>query len=71
MRIFLKHEPLFAILPVILVLADRKKDTILKGRKLYPRFISHADGDFTDVAAVLEKKFENIKSKKIDRKEVN
>ena len=39
----------------ILVLPDREPDTIAIGHSLYPRFISYADGDLLDVAAVLEK----------------
>lgn len=45
-------------IPVILVLPDGKKETVSKGCKLYPRFISAIDSDFTDVAAVLEKMLE-------------
>jgi hypothetical protein len=46
---------LFYDLRIILILPDRKKETISKGLKLYPRYLSYADGDFSDVAAVLEK----------------
>lgn len=38
---------------IILILPDRKEDTIRKGYSLYPRFLSYANGDFKDVAAVL------------------
>ena len=47
---------LFADIPVILILPDRKKETIAKGHKLYPRFLSYIDGNFADVALVLNKK---------------
>ena len=39
----------------ILVLPDREPDTISIGHTLYPRFISYADSDLQDVAAVLDK----------------
>ena len=42
-------------IPLILVLPDGERETISKGYKLYPRFISFINSDFTDVAAVLEK----------------
>jgi len=47
---------LFADIPIILILPDRKKETIAKGHKLYPRFLSYIDGNFEDVALVLNKK---------------
>jgi hypothetical protein len=40
---------------IILVLPDRKDGTIAKGHRLQPRFLTYADGDFLDVAAVLIK----------------
>lgn len=43
---------------LILVLPDRKKETIAKGHLLRPRYLTYADGDFTDVAAVLGKMLE-------------
>ena len=46
---------LFFDLRVILILPDREKETISKGHKLYPRYLSYVDGDFSDVAAVLKK----------------
>ena len=42
-------------LRVILVLPDREGDTIAKGHTLGPRFLSYADSNFIDVAAVLSK----------------
>jgi hypothetical protein len=42
-------------LRIILILPDREHETISMGFKLYPRFVSYADGDFSDVAAVLGK----------------
>lgn len=40
---------------IILVVPDRKKETIAAGHLLRPRFLGFADDDFTDVAAVLSK----------------
>jgi hypothetical protein len=38
---------------IILVLPDREKDTIEKGHRLYPRFVSYLDSNLEEVAAVL------------------
>ncbi len=38
---------------IILVLPDREKDTIEKGHRLYPRFMSYLDSNLEEVAAVL------------------
>lgn len=40
---------------IMLILPDREEDTIAKGHSLRPRFLTYADGDFLDVAAVLGK----------------
>ncbi len=40
-------------LRTIIILPDRKDDTVSRALTLYPRFISYADSDFSDVAAVL------------------
>ena len=40
---------------IILILPNRKKETVSGGLSLYPRFMSFADSDFKDVSAVLEK----------------
>jgi len=45
----------FNDLRIILILPDGDQETIAKGHSLRPRFLSFADGDFTDVAAVLHK----------------
>ncbi len=42
-------------LRVILVLPDGQAQTISDGHALRPRFVSYADGDFSDVAAVVVK----------------
>lgn len=52
--VILIHDLLVDI-PIILVLPDREKETISKGTKLHPRFISYMDSDFSDIQAVLEK----------------
>ncbi len=44
---------------IILILPDVESDTIALGHKLFPRFISYADGNFKDVAAVLKKMLGN------------
>ena len=44
---------------IILILPDTEGDTVSMGFKLYPRFASYADGNFKDVAAVLEKMLRN------------
>ena len=44
---------------IILVLPDREDGTIAKGHRLYPRFLTYADSDFLDVAAVLSKMLQN------------
>jgi hypothetical protein len=46
---------LFWNLRIILIIPDRKSETVAMGHMLRPRFLSYADGDFNDVAAVLEK----------------
>ncbi|MCP3875379.1 MAG: hypothetical protein GY699_19770 [Desulfobacteraceae bacterium] len=48
---------------IILILPDSKCDLITKAIKLYPRYISYATNDFTDVNLVLEKMINNYKSK--------
>ena len=40
---------------IILISPDREKNTVAMGHILHPRFLSNADSDFKDVAAVLEK----------------
>jgi len=50
-------------MPIILILPDRNRDTIHKGHKLYPRFLSYMDSDFIDVALVLNKMLRNAYAK--------
>ena len=48
---------LLSDLRIILILPDRKNETVRKGRSLYPRYVSYADDDFRDISAVLHKMF--------------
>lgn len=59
----LSIKDLFDDIKIILILPDSNKDTISLGYKLYPRFVSYADSNFMDVAAVLEKMFRVINNK--------
>ena len=54
---------LLADIPVILILPDQKKKTIDLGHKFCPRFLSYMDGDFSDVALVLNKMLRNAYAK--------
>ena len=45
-------------LRIILILPDWKRDTIVKGHTLRPRFLTYADTDFSDIGAVLNKMLE-------------
>jgi hypothetical protein len=47
---------------IILILPDRKEDTIRKGHSLYPRFLNYVDGDFKNVVDVLAKMLKNMNS---------
>jgi len=60
-EVFLIRNLLFDI-PLILILPDRKPDTIAKGHKLRPRFITYADGDFSEFAPVLEKMTQRLRA---------
>ena len=53
---------------LILILPDHERTTISKGHKLYPRFVSYIDSDFSDVTAVLDKMIHGSFKKKL-RKE--
>ncbi len=46
---------------LILILPDRNKQTVSKGHQLCPRYVSFADGDFSDVGAVLNKMISNMR----------
>ncbi len=49
---------------LILILPDREDKTISNGHKLYPRYVSYADSDFSDVGAVLKKMIANTRHNK-------
>ncbi len=46
---------------LILILPDRKNQTMSKGHRLCPRYVSYSDGDFSDVGAVLNKMIANVR----------
>lgn len=46
---------LLADLKIVLILPDRDRATIVQGHRLRPRFLSYADSDLSDIAAVLGK----------------
>jgi len=53
-------------LPIILILPGQSHDLVTKGHSLRPRFLTFADSDFSDVAAVLTKMLTNVDSKEND-----
>ena len=57
--VLLSISDLLDDLRVILLLPNREKDTIAKGHTLRPRFLTYADSNFSDVAAVLSKMLQN------------
>ncbi len=42
-------------LPIALVLPDAERETILKGHKFYPRFITFVESDYSDLSLALQK----------------
>jgi hypothetical protein len=60
---FFLIRDLLVDIPIILILPDRKKETIHLGHKLCPRFLSYIDGNFSDVALVLNKMMRNACAK--------
>ena len=56
----LRIRHLFQNIKTILILPDRENETITKGHRLRPRFLSYADRNFVEVAVVLEKMLENV-----------
>ena len=55
----LSIKDLMLNLRIILILGDAEEDTIAKGHKLRPRFLTYSDSDSADVAAVLSKMLGN------------
>ncbi len=71
LRDVLSIRHLFDNIRIILILPDRKNETIVLGHKLRPRFLSYTDSDFKDVAAVLKKMFTVLDFSNEKLKEVN
>lgn len=46
-------QSLFGNIPIILILPDRRADTIMKGHSMHPRYLSFKDNKLEDVRAVL------------------
>lgn len=49
---------------IILIVPDRKPETVAMGHILRPRFLSYADGNFKDFEEVLKKMLEHSDSKR-------
>lgn len=47
---------------IILVLPDQTQATVAAGHRLYPRFISYLDSDFSDVRSVLQTMLHNVET---------
>ncbi len=54
-----KFKEMILRIPTILILPDQNRETLTKGFVLRPRFLTYADGDFSDVRDV----FRNIVGK--------
>ena len=61
---FIALRELLDGLSIILILPHRGNGALSKWHCLYPRFVTDADSDFKDVAAVLGKMYWNLKDKK-------
>ena len=48
-------KDLMSDVPILLILPDRKRSTISTGHRLYPRFVTYVDSDFSDLVSVLGK----------------
>lgn len=48
-------QDLVTDVPVIMVLPDSDEETVAAGHLFRPRYLTYTDGNFSDVAAVLEK----------------
>ena len=71
LRDVLSIRHLFDNIKIVLILPDRKNETIVIGHKLRPRFLSYTDGDFKDIAAVLKKMLTVLNFSNEKLKEVN
>jgi len=50
--------------PILLVLPDREPATISSGHRLYPRFVTYVDSDFSDLVSVLSKLIHHVSKKR-------
>ena len=57
-------------LPIILILPDSKKTTVLEGHKFHPRFITDIESDFKHLAGVLGKLIERRNMCQISSKDI-
>lgn len=55
---------------LLLILPDRKKETISMGHRLHPRFLSFLDDDMAEVSAVLDKIVRTTKCNKSEKIEM-
>jgi hypothetical protein len=55
LRALVSIRHLLRDLRVVLILPDSHESTVSRGHVLRPRFVSYADGDLSDVAAVVNK----------------
>jgi hypothetical protein len=53
--------------PVILILPDREERSRTLGYRLTPRFLAYADGDFSEVVAVMERISEQYRKNGLTR----
>ncbi len=49
------HRDLFNDFRIILVLPNRTRAVVTAGFRIFPRYISYVDSDFSDISAVLKK----------------
>lgn len=59
LQFILSRKKLLSFHRLIMILPDRSIECISMGHSLHPRFQTHRDGDFKEVAAVLEKMLES------------
>ncbi len=52
-------------IPIIFILPDSEKETVLNAHKFYPRYVTDVSSDFSDVALVIKKMLKNADSKRM------
>ena len=57
---FISIQDLLEDAKIILIVPDTNSDTVAKGHKLRPRFVSDSNSNFVDVAAVLGLMIKNL-----------